>query len=77
MTSRNPWAGRIGRSVRQAQRPDTAAEIDERARRIKACDQARQEREQKFPTLTPENAAEAIRWQEARIHELLSEQNTA
>lgn len=44
----------------------------ERARiaRRAACEQAVKEREARFPVLTPENAAEALAWQEQRIREL-------
>ncbi len=49
---------------------DTPEAIAERKRHSAACGRAVKEREQRFPVLTPENAAEAIAWQEARIREL-------
>lgn len=55
---------------RVSPRPDSAEQIAERIRHRAACDQAVREREQRFPTLTTENAAEAIAWQTARIAEL-------
>ena len=49
---------------------DTPERVAERARHRKACERAVREREEKFPSLTAENAAEAMRWQEKRIAEL-------
>ncbi len=52
---------------------DTPEATEERKRHREACEQAVREREAKFPVLTPDNVAEAIAWQEARIQELLKE----
>ncbi len=47
--------------------PEAAAE---RLRHRAAAEQAMREREARWPTLTAENAQEAIAWQTARIAEL-------
>ncbi len=51
-------------------KPDTAADIAEWIAYRKACEQARAERQEKFPVLTMENFEEAGRYEERRIREL-------
>lgn len=55
-------------STRQATAADAEHTIAARA----AGEQAVREREAKFPTLTAENAGEAMAWQEARLRELMA-----
>jgi len=50
---------------------DTRDQIEERLRYRKAAEQAHQDTLTIYPVLTAENAAEAIRYQERRIKELL------
>ena len=57
------------------QAPDAAETIAERVRYRQAAEKAVREREEKYPILTQENAAEAIAWQEKRIQEILKETN--
>ncbi len=52
--------------------PDTSDTIAERIRYRAVAEQAVREREERYPILTAENAADAMKWQEARIRELLS-----
>lgn len=49
---------------------DSAAAAAERIRYRRISGQAVREREERFPTLTPENFAEAMEWQVNRIREL-------
>lgn len=51
---------------------DTPETIAERGRYRTAAEQAVREREARYPVLTPENAREAIAWQEMRIKELVA-----
>lgn len=51
--------------------PDTGNEVAWRIARRKAGEQAHQECLAKFGAFTTENAWEAIKWQEARITELM------
>lgn len=73
MSNRNPWSGRVGRAVRDAMRPDLPGAAEERIRARKAGEQANREMMERFAPLTPENAGEAIKWQEQRIRELMSD----
>lgn len=50
--------------------PDTPAQIAERVAHRAACERAHREMLARYAPLTPSNAAEAVRWQEARIREL-------
>lgn len=50
--------------------PDAPGAVDERIRRRAAGEQANAEMMARFAPLTPDNAAEAIAWQDARIREL-------
>lgn len=65
----------IGRALREKMRDDADERAHperarERVRHRAICEQARREREARFPVLTAENAAAAIAWQAARIAEL-------
>jgi hypothetical protein len=51
-------------------RPDTPEVLRWRLANNKALAQVVEEMTEKYPVLTPENAREAARWQEARIKEL-------
>jgi len=51
---------------------DTAEQIADRLRYSAAAERAIRDREELFPVLTADNAAEAIAWQERRIRELTS-----
>jgi hypothetical protein len=76
-------SARVGRLLRAEMR-DAARESPERVRqRIamrKAGELAVKAREEKYPTLTPENAGEAMAYQEERLRaeqaRLLEERNT-
>jgi len=61
----------VGRAVRDAMRPDAPGAVEWRVRARAAGEQANREMMAKFAPLTAVNAGEAIRWQEARIRELL------
>lgn len=51
---------------------DSSERVAERLAYAEALADAIRGREARFPVLTPENAAEAIAWTEARIKELLA-----
>lgn len=53
------------------QRKDTTADIDWRKRHNAALAQAVQDRKERYPVLTTENAEDAINYQEQRIKELM------
>lgn len=61
---------RPGRLLLAQMRPDTAEAVAWRLRDNEIRARALAEREVEFPTLTTENAREAIAWQDARIAEL-------
>jgi hypothetical protein len=71
------FKGRPGYSADHFRRlhgtPDTPQDITERIQRRAAGEQAHAEMLAKFSPLTPANAEEAIRWQEARIKALMTE----
>lgn len=56
--------------ILDAQRPDKPGDAERRILARKAGEQANTEMLAKFGVITPENAAEAIQWQENRIKEL-------
>ena len=58
---------RIGTMMRANTRPDTPADIEWRTKSREAAQAAISDREAKYPTLTADNAAEAIRYQEQRV----------
>lgn len=63
-----------GRALHQQARDDAAEtpeRVAERIRTRQACDLGLKDREAKFPMLTKDNAAEAIRYQEERIRHYL------
>jgi hypothetical protein len=73
---RNEAMQMIGRALRRQMKADAEERrhpkwADERKRRAETLEQARADTAAKFPTITAENAAEAIAFQEARIKELL------
>ena len=53
-------------------RPVTQADIDHRVAARAAGEQVVRERGAKFPTLTADNAGEAMAWQEERLRELMA-----
>lgn len=61
----------VGRAVRDSMRPDPPGAAEERIRARHAGEQANREMMAKFAPLTADNAGEAIKWQDARIRELL------
>lgn len=63
----------VSAMIRANTRPDTELEIHYRKLNRIACDQGVKEREERYPTLTPENAQEAIDFQTRRIAEIYSE----
>jgi hypothetical protein len=67
MRSRHPWAGRIGKAVRDTMRPDPPGAAKERIANRAACEQANRETMERFGPLTADNARDALAWQEARI----------
>jgi hypothetical protein len=62
---------RASKFVRSLMRPDTAEAIAARLAARAASEQAYKETLERFGAITPENAKDAIEWQEARIAELL------
>jgi hypothetical protein len=58
--------------ARQDRQSATPEAVAERIRHAKACAQATTEREKAFPDLTPENAKQAIEFQDRRITEIMS-----
>ncbi len=66
----NTWTflARVNRArrARIENRPDTAEEIAERISSRQACERAVTDREARYPTITAENAAEALYYQEER-----------
>ena len=50
--------------------PDRPGDAERRVRNREACEQAHRETIARFGAFTPENAAEAIAWQESRIRAL-------
>lgn len=64
---------RSGRTLRiGGDTPDTPEQVAERVRRREAGDQAHAEMLARFRPLSESNAIEAIRWQEARMRELMA-----
>lgn len=61
---------RPGKLLRWAMRPDAPGAAEERIRYRAAAEQAVAETLARFNGITPENALEAIAWQEERIREL-------
>lgn len=64
----------IGRLLRAKMRDDareTPERAEERKRHYAVCKQVQEESLARFGPITAENAAEAIRWSEQRIQELL------
>lgn len=62
------------RRMRGDLRRDAPGAVAERTARRLAGEQAVRDREARFPVLTPENAAQAIAWQENRQRELEARQ---
>ena len=52
--------------------PDQPGDAARRVREREAAEQAHRETLEKFGAFTPENASEAIAWQESRIRELIA-----
>lgn len=65
--------GYMYRIIRQQMKPDAPGASEERERYRGIADQAVQEREERFGSLTPENAQAAMDWQAERIAELYEE----
>ena len=60
------------RGEKALQAPDAPGAVAARIAYRKAAERAVREREERYPVLTAENAAEAIRWQAERIRALLA-----
>lgn len=58
---------RIGALMAANARPDTPEEVADRLRRREAADAAVADRMAAFPTLTADNAAAAVKYQDERI----------
>lgn len=62
--------GRLIRRQMELDALETPETVAERIRYREIAEQAVREREERWPVLTPENMAEAVRWQTERIREL-------
>lgn len=67
---------RVGRAVRDSLTPDLPGQVEERLRRRAAGERAHDEMLVRFGGLTPQNAHEAVTWQERRIAELTGAETT-